>query len=119
MSDQPETADRLQIRFIKSAFFRVMCADGAIAGITPSGGIHVEFYNTRAAMPDRVTHVLDKGMLGDEIESERIATGGLVREVEGQIVMNRETAEALITILRSQLDTLKAVKQAKTEAKDA
>jgi hypothetical protein len=119
MSDQPPAIDRLVIRYIKSNFFRVMYADGAIAGVTPNGGVHIEFYNTRPALPDRATHAIVDGLMTDEIESERISSGGLVREVEGQFVMSAEVAEAVIGILQSQVEVLKKVKQARSEAKNA
>jgi len=90
----------LSIDYIKSNFFRVMFADGFIVGGTPTGMIHVEFFNARAPIPIRdVFRVSADGHLAEALPEKRVARPGIVREVEGEIIMQTVVAKQLISVL--------------------
>ena len=57
--------DELPIHYVKSNFFRVVCADGAWGGFSPGGRLIINFYNERAPIPLVQTHAVGTdGRLG-------------------------------------------------------
>jgi hydrogenase maturation factor len=84
----PESS--VAFHFIKSNSFRVVYANGAYGGITPRGEIHASFYNERSAIPRMIVHRIEEGTLGEPLEI--VTRGGIVREVEVDLVMSPETA---------------------------
>jgi hypothetical protein len=115
---EPDAPKRVQIDYIKSNFFRVMMAEGFIVGPTPGGMIHIEAYSVRAAIPKTVIHeVSPDGNLGPEVKEERQGKKGIIREVEGQIVMRVEVARDLVRVLTPFIDQLeKDMKDAREAA---
>ena len=102
----PSRPSKLVFHYIKSNFFRVVFADGFIAGPQVAGGIHLEAYNTRTTIPERVTHELSEKGLGPEIEAERITKRDLIREVECEIIMPLDTAKQLAQLLTARVEML-------------
>jgi hypothetical protein len=73
--------NKISFDYLKSQFFRVLHADGAIGGITPSGCIHCSFYSERQAIPQRQTFMLNEdGSLGQPIAEETLVRAAIVRE---------------------------------------
>lgn len=98
--------------FIKSNFFRVVHADGAIGGLTPSRQIFISVYNERAAIPKIIEmNISPDGHLGEEISRE--GKEGLVREMEMGIILNGHAAELLAETL---LESVKALKESMRES---
>lgn len=97
------TPSTLQFDYIKSNLFRVIHADGALGGLTPSGMIHIALYNERLAIPRSVVHSVDEtGKLGKQIKSD--GRPGLVREVEVDVFVTIATAESLVDWLKDRIE---------------
>jgi hypothetical protein len=96
--------EKISFDYLKSQFFRVVHADGAIGGITPSGCIHFSFYSERPAIPQRQTFALNKdGSLGQSVEEETIVRAAIVRELDVDVVMNIDVARSLAHWLGQQV----------------
>lgn len=85
----------IEFDLIKSNWFRVIHADGAIGGVSPQANIHMALYSERRAIPTKIVHALEKTQLGAEIKSKRQGRAGMVREVEVDVVLGLEQAKAL------------------------
>ena len=80
--------------YIKSNYFRVIHADGAIGGVTARGYIHMSLFSERASIPKQIKFSVDKnGHLGDEISRE--TRGTFIREMEADVFMDEDGAVAL------------------------
>jgi hypothetical protein len=98
-----DEAEKISFDYLKSQFFRVIHADGAIGGLTPAGGIHVSIYSERPAIPQRQTFVLGKdGSLGQSAQ-ETIVRPGIVRELDVDVVMSIDVARSLASWLDQQI----------------
>ena len=96
--------EKISFDYIKSQFFRVLHADGAIGGITPSGYIHFSFYSERQAIPQSQTFTLNKdGSLGQSIAEKTIIRNAVVRELDVDVVMNVDVARSLAIWLSQQV----------------
>lgn len=98
---------RVRLHYIKASHFRVIHSDGVIGGPSPNGrGIHMSLWSERAPIPLQVSHEIDdQGHVGKEVE--RVQRDGIVREVEVDVVISLETAEAIVAWLKHHLETLK------------
>ena len=104
----PESLPPSSIKFhyIKGNFFRVIHADGAIGGITPSRDIFVSLFSERAALPKMIEQTVKlDGSLGDEVARE--GKDGIVREVEVGIVLSLNAAQLIADWLHNQVKVLK------------
>ncbi len=102
--DEPKDPNRLVINYLKSNFFRVVHADGAWVGLTPSLAVNVVLFSERSALPQRMTHELTPGgEIGAEVVSERLSKDGLVREMEVSLIMQPDRIKALIDVLQNML----------------
>ncbi len=100
--NEAESNQRLDFDYIKSQFFRVIHADGAIGGLTPSGGVHFSFYSERPAIPRRQTFSLKSdGSLGQPIEAS--VRADFVRELDVDVIMSIEVARHLASWLSLQI----------------
>ncbi|MCB7129919.1 MAG: hypothetical protein J3T61_10330 [Candidatus Brocadiales bacterium] len=114
-----ESQGRSEIKFdyIKSQYFRVIHADGAIGSITPAGFIHFALYNERAAIPRQTTHLVKPdGTLGERVFEETVGRETIVREMDVDVVMSVTVAENLQKWLIEKIEEAKAL-QAKSEKK--
>jgi hypothetical protein len=106
-----DTPSTIPFHYIKSVFFRVLHVDGALGGITPRGLLHIAFYNERQAIPQTVFHpISEEGRLGEEISDRRVTKGGIVREVEADVLMDERAAAELYKWLGERLADLKRLK---------
>lgn len=100
----------------KAAQFRTVHADGAIGGITPRGYIQVAFYVERAPIPQVVVHeIREDGTLAGEILSERVVRKDVFRQLEVDVIMDQQAAEALLEWLTKKVDDLKRIKLGKID----
>jgi len=104
-SDGPQT---VHFHYVKSGYFRVVLADGAIGNVTPQGKILFSLYNERAALPRLIVQEInEEGVLGQVVSSE--SKTGIVREMEVAVVMDRNNAAGLrdwLTIWIGELDKI-------------
>ena len=106
MNAVPEpTPDRLEISYQKSAFFRVIHADGCFGGINPRGMVHCAFYSERNAIPRRTAIPIVDGRAGPEEVVE--SRSGLVRELEVDVLMDLNTSVAFYIWLRDKMEHLR------------
>lgn len=91
MSEAPSS---VTFHYIKANDFRVVHVDGAIGGITPRGLIHAAIYNERAAIPQTVVNSLNTdGLVGEVMEVN--VKPGIVREMQVDLLLDRDAAESL------------------------
>lgn len=91
--------------YIKSNLFRIVHVDGAVGNITPQGRLHLAFWSERNPIPRQVVHeIMPDGTLSDEIQ--QVSRGSIVREVEVGLMIDPETARALIDLLKDSLENL-------------
>ena len=110
---------KVKFHYLKSNLFRIIHADGALGGLTPTLELFFTLYSQRAPIP-RVTvqPVLPSGQLGDEIMSERETKEGIIREPEVGVIMNIATAKVFHKWLTGKLELAdKALQQQAQEAK--
>ncbi|MDA2915925.1 hypothetical protein MYX64_03655 [Nitrospinae bacterium AH_259_B05_G02_I21] len=110
--EQKESQDLTDVRFdyIKSQYFRVIHADGAIGGVTPSGFIHFALYNERPAIPRQITHLINPdGSLGELVTEKTVSRETVVREMDVDVVLSVPVAESLRKWLKEQIDNAKTV----------
>jgi len=89
--------EKVVFNYIKSNFFRVIHVDGIIGGPGPRSSISVNFFSERLPIPTRQAFTLNsERTLGDEIQTERRARSGIVREVEAGVVMDLSTAKMFL-----------------------
>ena len=104
VAESMEEEEKISFDYLKSQSFRVVHADGAIGGITPSGCIHFSLYSERPAIPQRQTFLLNEdGSLGQPITEETIVRAAIVRELDVDVVMNIEVARSLSVWLVQQV----------------
>jgi len=100
--------DRVRFHFIKSNFYRVIHVDGAYGGLTPRGGIFFALYSERVPIPQITVHkITNDTTLGEEIQEERQAKDGIVREVETGIAMDLAAAEGFHKWLGERISELR------------
>jgi len=111
VSDEKKTptAGPAEVKFdyIKSNFFRVVHADGAIGGPTPNGNIQMNLWSQRAPIPTHVVYQMSGGVIGNEVEREQ--RDAIVREVEAGIVLDLPTAISVRDWLDRQIQSLSAL----------
>lgn len=100
----------VEFHYMKGNFFRVIHADGAIGGPTPSGLIHMSLFSERPAIPQKLTHSLNAdGTLGAVVET--VTKQGVVREMEVDVLLTVNTARLLQTWLGEQIAKLNPTNQ--------
>lgn len=107
MSETPDETIPASIaaHFKKSNFFRVVHADGAYGGATPRGYFHMALYNERGAIPRQVEIPLIDGQPAPERTTDTL--GGIVREVEVDVVMDLMATISLYVWLGQKADELR------------
>jgi len=88
--------NKVRFHHIKGNLFRVIHADGAVGGITPTGEIFFSLFNQRMPIPKLIVQgFTETGELGPEIMGEREIRDGIIREVEVGVIMNPTVAKQL------------------------
>ena len=97
---------------MKSNLFRVIHADGALGAVTPRGSLHMTLYSERTAIPKLGLRAIseDGESLGPEKFTKTI--GGIVRELEVDVLMSETFVRELRDWLTGRLDDFTKVKEA-------
>lgn len=128
MAEENKTGDpkttEITVHYIKSNTFRVIYAEGAHGGISPSGKIQMALYNERQPIPQQTQHAVEeagKGQLkfGKEIVEKRLGRTGIVREVEAEILLDVEGAKRIGAWLLEQTATLEKLRSEVKGSRDA
>jgi len=91
----PESVD---IFYDESPQYRIVYSDGAWASITPNLELQVVFFKNLAPTPEYVRQaVKEDGSLGEELE--RVVKQGISREYEVTVVMNKNVAREVLSLL--------------------
>jgi hypothetical protein len=114
MSNSPPP-QKIKFDYIKSNYFRTARADGAWAGTNGYLDLILSFYSERSPIPKQTVHPVIDHMLGEEIQSERIARDAIVREIEICLSMNLDVAKSLHTLLGKQIAALESARTAASE----
>lgn len=116
MSDQSsDTDDQTHLRFhyIKSNFFRVVYAEGAYGGISPRRQVVFSLYNERQAIPRvssrRFVRVSETDLRPEGEEEIEDTRGGVVREVEVEVVMSLRAALEFHEWLGGKIEQLQSI----------
>jgi hypothetical protein len=105
--------DRLVVEYLKSQYFRVVHADGAIGGPTPTGHIHLALFSERPAIPRRLVLPLEGGKPGDPIPDETVVREGMIREMDIDVMMSVSAAEEIAKLLMKIVTDIKAALEGK------
>jgi hypothetical protein len=98
---QPTEQQNVVFEYIKSQLFRVVHADGAVGGVTPSGNLNIAFYSERPAIPRMMVHKRNEdGTLGDPLPEQTIVRPGIIREMDVDVVIRPEAVDALVVWLQ-------------------
>lgn len=96
--------------YIKSNHFRVIHVDGAHGGIGPKGNmIQMALFSERTAIPQKETYAIDKGKLGNLKDST--GRDAIIREVETEVLMDLNTAKALIHWLGDKIEKIEKLNE--------
>ena len=87
--------NRVAFDYIKSQHFRVVRADGAIGGLTPTGGVHFALYSERHAIPRRHVHQIDGSRVGAMLPNETVSRDAIVREMDVDVFLSIDVARSL------------------------
>jgi hypothetical protein len=111
-----EIHKQVKFDYLKSNSFRVVHADGAWGGITPTLNIFMAFFSERPPIPKQtVFEVKPDGRVGSEIQEKRDARDAIIREVEIGVQMNLAAAKALLAWLDEKIQLLEKFHSEQTE----
>jgi hypothetical protein len=97
----------ITFHYVKSQHFRVVHSDGILGGMTPRGLIHYVVFSERQAIPQSMTQsVGPDGRLGAVTGSA--GKEGIVREMEVDVIMDRQNAKTFHEWLGERLAELEA-----------
>ena len=98
----------LEFHFLKTQSYRTYHVDGAFGGVTPRGGLYVEFYIERLATPKLIVQELNSdGTLGEMVSSD--GKKGIIREIECGIALDLGGAKALNEWLSNKITELESL----------
>ena len=123
MSSKPTPPSEVQFHYLKSSQFRVVHVDGIVGSVSPRGLLHMSAYSERIAIPQVAIHdVKADGTLG--AARQQIGRSGIVRELEVDLMLDQQIAEALhewlgerLTEMRTLSTTMKALQGTTAKAK--
>jgi hypothetical protein len=103
--------------YIKANSYRVVHADGAWGGITPTGNIFMAIFSQRPAIPKQTVYeVMPEGRLGAELRDQRVSRDAIIREIEVGIQLDPSTAKVLLEWLREKIEILDKARSERNEA---
>ena len=107
-----ESSEKIRIEYIKSNFFRILRADGAIGGTSPRLELFITFYSERFPIPKvLVYHQTPEGGPGEELYAERETKSGVIREAEVGITMDLPTAKSFASWLNDKIVELEKTRE--------
>lgn len=83
---------QIKISFEQAEQFRTIHVDGAWGGVTPQGGIAVNFYHEHHAVPSSLTITMKEGQTPTE---RRSGPAAIVRVLEAEARMTPDVARTL------------------------
>ena len=104
----------LDFHYLKTPCYRTYHVDGIFGGIAPNGNLYMELFIERFPTPKVVRCKLTPEGPGEEVSRE--GKDGVIREVEGGLVMNINTATTLRDWLDGKINEYKATRM-KAEGK--
>ena len=117
MSDFSLNEDKkLTITTVKGPDYKVMPAEGALGGVTPSQMFQINFYIEAPNIPVEVTHSLSEdGKLGEQL-SQVTQGGDIIREMQSAVLMTIPQAESLAHWILNTLDAQKGAMTGETSS---
>lgn len=111
-SAQKPAPNEIAFDYIKATDFRVVWADGAIGGATPSGQLQFCLYSERKAIPLRQIFAVEikdgyLSKLGQEVSEKQTTRGSIVRELACDVHMSVAGAENLANWLLQRVEEMK------------
>jgi hypothetical protein len=98
-------ATTLEAHYEKSNFFRVVHADGMFGGLSPSGHLHIAFFNQRTPLPKKSSiSVATNGVATETVTDTKT---GLFREIEVDITMDLNTSLSFHVWLSQNLNLMR------------
>lgn len=109
-SEDSETLPKeIAFHYVKSSQFRVIHGDGFVGSVTPRGLIHFAIFSERPAIPQVVVHEVEPtGRVGKT--KEQLGRGGIVRELEVDVMIDEAGARAFRDWLARRLEELETAK---------
>jgi hypothetical protein len=101
---------KIVIDYKESPDYRVVAANGAWGGLTPKGDIMMSLYIEHAKTPLTVTHSVDAGKLGPEIDRDTAGTA-ITRHLQVGVMMSPQTAETVANWLLGKVEDLNKLKR--------
>ncbi|MEO6940093.1 MAG: hypothetical protein ABI444_08165 [Candidatus Kapaibacterium sp.] len=106
---KPKAKPSLEFHFLKTQSYRTYHVDGAFGGLTPRGGIYIEFYVERLPTPNLLRQEMNEdGTLGNILATE--SKHGVIREIECGVALDLTTAEALQEWLGNRITELRGLR---------
>jgi len=103
---------KIRIEYIKSNFFRILRADGAIGGTSPRLELFITFYSERFPIPKVLVYqATPEGAPGEEVSAEREVKSGVIREAEVGITMDLPTAKSFASWLNEKIVELEKTRE--------
>lgn len=97
-NDDTTEENTITFHYLKSSGYKVVHVDGAISGRTPQGLIHLSTFSERPSIPRETTHKINSdGTLNKEHEA--VTRGGIVREMDVDLMMNLQVAKDIHQLL--------------------
>lgn len=106
----------VEIHYMKSNLFRVIHADGAVGALTPRGLVHMTLYSERTAIPKTAFRAISEDGQSLEPETQTETIGGVVRELEVDVLMDEAIVRSLRDWLNRRLDEFAKFKEAVAQA---
>jgi hypothetical protein len=114
-SDQ-QTEKTYKVAFYTAPFFRSVQADGSWGRISPSGLIHLSFFNDCGIMPAAEVHdVGPDGTISPEIKLDFASDANLVRQLEVDVILSLESAKSVRDNLQNFIEILEDLRNKKSK----
>jgi hypothetical protein len=112
MAQKAKSAQKVRFFYIKGNHFRVVHVDGALGAVTPRGLIHCAIYSERQAIPQVAEHDFspEEGRLSELPVSEE-GKKGIVRELDIDLIMTKQTAAELRDWLAARIVQLEGIEK--------
>lgn len=90
--------------FVKTNDFKTSNVNGIFGGLTHNGQITMHHFIERNVLPKEITYEIDKNLdVQTPIEVSREQKDGLIREVQGALLMDIDMAKSIIVWLQSKI----------------
>lgn len=117
-SQKRPIAQKLEIHFLKSDYFRVIHASGVWYGGDAQKNLHLTFFNERNPIPKKIViNLNDQGHVMGEDESQRDTKVGVIREMEVDVILSFQAAVEFHRTLGENLQAIEKATKDKTNEK--